>query len=337
MTSGWKHLSRRDALSAALGGALASLALRPRAARAREALTAGAVQFGTVHWLLDVIKDKKLDAAEGFALNLRMFATTGAADIALLGREADIVVTDWFWVMNQRSLGGDYLFMPYSSALGSVIVPEKSQIQSVADLRGKKIGVAGGPIDKSWLLLRAYGIRHDAGDLVATASPVFAAPPLLNEQADSGRVDALLNYWPFAVRLEAKGGYRRLISVADMMRSLGITSPLPLVGFVFGATLATEEPALVQGFARAVRKAQDILAKSNEEWERIRPLMKAGSDEEFRLLRDRYREGLLHSWNDRDREAARKLFTIVQETGGPEMIGSGIRFDPKAFWDGLVL
>jgi len=328
-------ISRRNLLittasaTAALFGGAATAVERP-------GLTAGAVQFGTVHWLLDVIKDRKLDAEEGFELSLRMLATTGAASIALLGHEADIIVSDWFWVMRQRSLGGDYLFMPFSAALGGVIVPGDSSIKSVTDLKGKKIGVAGGPIDKSWLLLRAYGIKNGAGDLAATATPVFAAPPLLNEQAAAGRIDALLNFWPFAVKLEAVG-YRQVISVSQVMQSLGIENSLPLVGFVFAANLASDRRDLMQGFARAVQKGQSILATSDQEWERIRPLMKASSDEEYRMLRTRYREGLLHSWNERDREAARKLFAIVSETGGEDVTGANVNFDPRAFWDGFVL
>ena len=316
--------------------ALAPAVLRTAPAQAaRDGLTAGAVQFGTVHWLLDVIKERKLDAAEGFSLTLRMFATNGAADIALLGREADIIVSDWFWVLRQRSLGGDFQFMPYSTALGSVVVPEASPIKSIADLKGKKIGVAGGPLDKSWVLLRAYGINQGAGDLAKTANPVFGAPPLLNEQATAGRVDALLNFWPFAARLEAKG-YRRLITISDIMHSFGIESDLPLVGFVFPGSLAQGEPGLMKGFAKAVHKAEEILSKSDEECERIRPLMKASSDEEFRLLRDRYREGLLARWSERDVEAAQKLFSLVQETSKEDATLTGVRFDPQAFWDGFV-
>ncbi len=305
-------------------------------AQPNKVLNAGAVQFGTVHWLFDVIAGMKLDAAEGFTLSQRKLASNSAADIALLGQQADIAVTDWFWVMRQRSLGGEYLFMPYSSALGSVIVPEASPIRSLPDLRGKEIGVAGGPIDKSWILLRAYGIGHGAGDLAATATPVFGAPPLLNEQAALGRIDALLNFWPFAVRLEAQG-WRRLIAVSEMIRSFGIASDLPLVGFVFAETLARDEPGLMQGFARAFLRAQRILLESDGEWERIRPLMKASSDEEFRLLRDRYREGVLRSWNEGDREDARKLFGIVREIGGDAVTGAGVQFDPKVFWDGFIL
>ena len=329
-------VSRRDLLLTA-AGATAAIALSGAAAAAdRAALSVGAVQFGTLHWLLDVIKERKLDAAEGFELSTRMVATPGAATIALLGHEADVVVTDWFWVMRQRTLGGDYLFMPFSAALGGVIAPGDSPIKGVADLKGKKIGVAGGPIDKSWLLLRAFGMRNGAGDLAATATPVFAAPPLLNEQASAGRIDALLNYWPFAVKLEA-AGYRQVIGVSRMMQALSIENPLPLVGFVFAASLASEKRGLLEAFSRAVQKGQAILAASDQEWDRIRPLMKAGSDEEFRLLRTRYREGLVHSWNERDREAARNLFAIVRETGGEEVTGPGVTFDPRAFWDGFVL
>lgn len=326
-----RQFSRRQILAAAC--AIAALDIRRVMARAKDALTVGAVQFGTVHWLLDVIKTRKLDAANGFRLTPRMFASNGAANIALLGGEADIVTTDWFWVMRQRSLGGDYLFMAFSSALGSVIVPPASRIESIAGLEGKEIGVAGGPIDKSWLLLRAYGIRHGTGDLAETAKPVFGAPPLLNEQAAAGRLDALLNFWPFAVRLEAEG-YRRLITVAEIMQSFGIGAGLPLVGFVFVAGLASAKPGPLQGFADAVRQGQHILLNSDEEWERIRPLMKASSDEEFRLLRGRYREGVPHSWNGAQRQAAQKLFDIVRETGGEDVTGASVRFDPKAFWDG---
>jgi NitT/TauT family transport system substrate-binding protein len=217
--------------------------------------------------------------------------------------------------------------------VGGVIVPQNSEIRAVADLKGKRIGVAGGPLDKSWLLLRAYGIRQGADDLAKSAQPVFAAPPLLNEQMTAGRLDALLNYWPFAARLEA-AGYRRIVTVAEMMRAFDIKSPLPLVGFVFPAELAKKEAQTIAGFANAVQSAQHILLASDEEWERIRPLMKASSDAEFHTLRDRYREGLAYHWGEPEREAARQLFGVLAQIGGEELTGKGVQFDPRAFWDG---
>ncbi len=136
------QFSRREVLAGA-GAIAAAVPLGARAER-KTSLTAGAVQFGTGQWLFDVIANNKLDAAEGFTLTQRLLASNSAADIALLGQQADIAITDWFWVMRQRSLGGDYLFMPFTAALGGVIVPEGSPLKEISDLKGKEIGVAGG-------------------------------------------------------------------------------------------------------------------------------------------------------------------------------------------------
>jgi NitT/TauT family transport system substrate-binding protein len=326
--------SRRNVL-AGTGAAACSLLLSTRS-WARDVLRAGVLQFGTVHWLLDVIKTHNLDSREGFTLEVRMVASISAADVALLGQQVDLIVNDWFWVLRQRSLGGDYLFMPYSAATGGVVVPANSPIKTAADLKGKRIGVAGGPLDKSWLLLRAYALTQGVDDLSRSAQPVFAAPPLLNEQMTRGRLDALLNYWAYAARLES-AGYRRILTVADMMHALDVQRPIPLVGFVFPAALATRDSRrLLLGFALAVQNAQRILLISDAEWDRIRPLMKVESDAEFRIFRDRYREGLVYGRDAQDRETAGHLFTVLAKIGGEELTGKGVQFDPKVFWDGLL-
>ncbi|MEZ5453671.1 MAG: ABC transporter substrate-binding protein [Thiothrix sp.] len=56
------------------------------------------------------------------------------------------------------------------------MVKPDSGIKTLADLKGKKLGVAGGPSDKSWLLLRAYAKQTAGLDLQAEAEPQFAAP-----------------------------------------------------------------------------------------------------------------------------------------------------------------
>ena len=76
--------------------------------------------------------------------------------IAFEGGEADVMVADWIWVARQRAAGKDYVFVPYSRAVGGLVVRDDSGIAALPDLAGKKIGIAGGPLDKSWLILRAY-------------------------------------------------------------------------------------------------------------------------------------------------------------------------------------
>jgi NitT/TauT family transport system substrate-binding protein len=305
------------------------------AAKAEQTVRAAVLKYGTANWLLDVIKHHKLDKRESFDLRLVPLASAQAAQIAILSGEADTAITDWFWVLNQRSRGANFTFVPYSVALGAVYVSGDSPIKSVSDLKGKRIGVAGSPIDKSWLILRAYSKKTAGEDLAANATVVFAAPPLLNEQLRAGRIDAVLNYWNATAELEADG-FRRVASVPDLVKAFDIAAPLPLLGFVFPESFATGNAKTMQSFANAMQNAQKLLLTSDAEWDRIRPLVQARSDAEFKILRDRYREGLLHTWNERDRKAAGKLFGLMAEIGGEQLTGKGVTFDPAIFWNGLV-
>jgi len=235
------ELSRRALLAGALAGA-ASLSAFPRAAFASETLTAAVLQFGTVHWLLDVITEHKLDEREGFALKLRMVATNSAGEVALLGQQADLIVADWFWVMRQRSLGGDFLFMPYSAAVGGVVIPKDSAIHSVGDLKGKRVGVAGGPLDKSWLLLRAYGVKEGVGDVGAVAQPVFGAPPLLNEQM-----------------LQIKRSMVELNNLIEQLRA-------------DNAKLRGQDEQLARDLAEVQRKQKDIVQSVDDRVRKLEPI-----------------------------------------------------------------
>ena len=121
-----------------------------------EALRVAVQKTGTFAWELAVIRAHGLDKQANLSVEVLELASPEAGKIALRAGNADIVVTDWLWVSRERGLGAKLTFYPYSSALGAVMVPAASPIQTLADLRGRKLAVAGGPIDKSWLLLLAW-------------------------------------------------------------------------------------------------------------------------------------------------------------------------------------
>ncbi len=296
-----------------------------------ETIKPGLLKFGTVGWLMDVIEHHGLDRKAGYKLSPLELASNNATKVALLGGEADVIVSDWFWVLRQRASGSPLVFTPYSMTVGALMVPAASKLKSIAELGGRKIAVAGGPLDKSWLLLRAVALKAGAGDLAESATPVFGAPPLLNQQALWGEVDATLNYWHFAAALEA-AGFRRLVSVSELMTSAGLKGPIPLIGFVFSEKLVKEKPNALAGFLKSVAEAQDMLLKSDAEWDRLRPLMRAADDARFRALRDRYREGIRFAWGQEQRRDAEKLFGILARLGGEQLTGKGVRFDARIFW-----
>src|SRR5436190_21753905 len=125
-------------------------------ATAEDRIRLAVQKTGTLAWELDVIKTHGLDRKLDLLIEPIELASTEAGKIALKGGSADLMLSDWLWVARERSLGDGLVFYPSSSTLGAVMVPAQSAIRELIDLKGKKLAVAGGPLDKSWLLLQAF-------------------------------------------------------------------------------------------------------------------------------------------------------------------------------------
>lgn len=326
----------RSRLLAFLLFALASFAV-VHGAQAANKIKIGVLKFGTVSWLLDTIQANGLDKAEGIELDIVPLASTQATTVGLQGGSLDVVATDWLWVSRERTNGADFSFVPFTTALGAIMVPPNSPIKTLADLKGKNLGIAGGPLDKSWLLIVAYALRTANLDLRTETTQEYGAPPLLNERAKQGEIDAVLNFWPYAARLEA-GGFKQLISLEDVVRELGAKGEVSMVGFVFSDHWADENLRAIQGFIRAAAKANELLATSNAQWDRLKPLMSANdpsfTEATFEALRRRYREGIPERSSASDEADAKVLFQFLRELGGKKLVGSGTELAPGTFWHG---
>jgi NitT/TauT family transport system substrate-binding protein len=324
-------LHRRDVL----GLAAAGLAAAVLPARAATPLQIATLKFGTVNWLLDTVKAEGFDARENTAFDRTELASTQALTVALQAGDADLAVSDWPWAMRRRIDGESFRFAPYSSALGALMVGKDSAIRSLADLKGKRIGVAGGPLDKSWLLFRAYAHKEVDGDIATMVEPVFGAPPLLSEQLRLGRIEAALTFWNFAARLDAQG-YKRLIDVSEIMAKLGLTPQPSLVGFVWRESVEHKSGDALAGFFRAVAAANDVLKTSDAAWERLKPSMQLGDPAEFVRLRDYFRAGVPGPFGEAQLNSSKKLYDLLADLGGAEFVGANPRFDPELFWQPKV-
>lgn len=320
--------TRRDFLAAGLAGA-ASVVV-PQASWGLGSLRVGTLKFGSLGWLLETVIAEGLDSSHGFKLDLVDMASTGAAKIALLSGDSDVIVSDWPWAMRQRSEGEEVQFAPYSSALGAVMVNRDSPIKTVGDLEGKRLGIAGTALDKSWLLLRAFARNKTGRDLADTVSPVFGAAPLITEQLRQKRVDAALNFWTFSARLKGSG-YRELISMADVLSGLGI-SPVPsLVGFIWDEKKTAGKKQEISNFLLAINAANGVLGTSEDAWTRLKPRMRVKSDAEFEALKAYYRSGIPQGWSSEQSASAEKLFRLLVELGEKTLVGSNTKFDPALF------
>lgn len=313
-----------------LTGSAIALALTTTVALAETpVLRAAVLKFGTVNWELDTIQHHGLDAANGFDLQVQGMAGGAAAKIAFQGGEADVIVSDWLWVARQRAAGKDYVFIPYSKAVGGVMVPAGSAAESLADLKGGKIGIAGGPLDKSWLILQAYAQKNHGVDLAADTEQVFGAPPLIFKTALQGELDGAINFWHFMAKMDASG-MRKLVDVSDAASDLGLDPETPLLGYVVKGELVETNPELVNGLATASRAAKDMLASDDGEWDRLRPRMNAKTDAQFDALKVGFRAGI-PAPGPVDEDAAGKMLALMADLGGEELIGKATTLPSGTF------
>lgn len=302
-----------------LGAALAVL-VSATASLAQDAVLRIATQVsGTVNWELTTITANGLDKANGFTLQVQDVAAGPAAQVAFQAGEADVIVSDWLWVARQRAAGDDFVFIPYSRAVGALHVGKDSKAQTLADLKGAQIGIAGGPVDKSWLILRAYAQQEYGMDLAAETEQVFGAPPLIFETALSGDLDAAVNFWHFGAKMEA-AGMRPLVTVAQAGAALGLDADTPLLGYVVRGEMLRDKPDLVAGLAAASRGAKEILATDDAAWEALRPQMNAKTDAQFAALKAGFRAGI-PAPGPVDEAAAQKMLEIMARLGGEELVG----------------
>ena len=241
-------------------------------------LRIGSLQYGSVNWELKLIKDLQLDNKSNFDLEIVELASKNAAAVALQGGAVDMIVTDWFWVSRQRNEGRKFSFVPHSMAAGGLIVHDKSGINNLSDLKGKKIGIAGGQVDKSWLILRTYYKKVFNEDLRKDSRQIFGAPPLLNKKIKQKSFDAILTYWPYQAKLMTDDNFSKVINITDIIAKLDIPPGVPVIGWVFKDEWAASNEKILKGFLSVSKKSKELMLESDDIWQKVRPYMNADND-----------------------------------------------------------
>jgi NitT/TauT family transport system substrate-binding protein len=319
-------------LNMRLRSGISVLVLCAGATQAQEALVLGLQESGTVQWEIEAIRQLELDQRHGVTIEVRSLADSRAGQIALQAGAVDVILSDFTWVSAQRAAGSDFTMIPHSLAVGGLMVPTDSDIETVADLSGRRLGVAGGPADKSFVTLQAFYQSVEGEPLAVEAR--FGAPPLINELLASGDLDAGLNFWHWNARAKTEGMVE-VISVAEMFAGLGLEETPPLLGWTFSEAVAGEKAEALERFLEASFDAKALLLADDIVWDGLADVMGTAEDPAlFAQLREDYRAGIVDHYDPDDLSAAEEAFALLAQFGGSDVVSTQTELAPGTFWGG---
>ncbi|WP_329087745.1 MULTISPECIES: ABC transporter substrate-binding protein [unclassified Streptosporangium] len=206
---------------------------------------------------------------EGLDVRLEPIQAASAALPALDGGSLQFALLNYVTAIMATAEGDAKLLMvadSYQAADGTFVVMVKggSSYKTMADLRGRKIGVASrrsiGSITVA-SALKTFNMAESDVDLVEFPLPDM--PALL----EAGTIDAAWMTQPYVLNAAQKTGAREL---QDMTKG-GPMADFPIAGWGVTAAYAKENPHVVAAFRRAIGKAQQIAANDRRAVEEVLP------------------------------------------------------------------
>jgi NitT/TauT family transport system substrate-binding protein len=204
----------------------------------------------------------------------------------------------------------------YQSAL---LVPVNSSVQSIYELRGKKIGTYTGTTQRLWiqLIFKKFGWEKDKDYEI-----VQVAPTLQVQALAAGQFDALFTIEPHATVSQEKGVARVLVANP---RGKYIMDPFPAGPLgVLSTKFLQENEETARRIRVAVEKAAEFISKNEVEARKTLPKY-VPLDEETSLKMGIY--AWKESVSEKERQDVQKLADLLHENGELKN-----KVDTRAMW-----
>lgn len=266
-----------------------------------------------------VIKKFGLDKKYGINIEIVPYSNQSAAAVALQGKSTEIVVLDWLATARLKASGIPVVGVaPFLTYVNSVLVPKDSQIKTLSDLRGKKIGVPN-KTGFDWIIMLAAAKKSLKIDLGKEVQLQEGAIPLLRGLAEKGDLEALQMWNSLAPEMLASGQFRTLMTIRQVAEQMGLPT-VPFLFFGMREDYAKERPANVRAFVAAYQEAADIMLSNDEIWVEQGTRMKM-SPEALSFFKAQVRRDLLKKFSPEMAPGLEATFAALIDVAGAETLG----------------
>ena len=209
---------------------------------------------------LFVALEQKYFEEEGVPIKAIRFSEGSEATTALLAGQVDFIAPIAYsvqWPIIQQEPKALRMFIPEfetdQTIMSAVLVKKNSDIQRIADLRGKKIGTYTGIPQLLYLklFLKSIGLEPDKDITIVQVGTTLQIPSL-----EAGQFDALFTVDPFVTIAKEKIGARVLV---ENPRSKYILNPFPMGAALVSSDFIAKHPEVVGKVYRAMAKAVDFI------------------------------------------------------------------------------
>jgi NitT/TauT family transport system substrate-binding protein len=316
------HLNKRSARATAAALALLALAGCGDSGETTEAgempsLRLDVVRTGTQAIIPYVIDKHGLDRKHGFVIEqVPNSGVWGANWVSLKGGRADCTVASWLEIEQNRAGGTDTVAVQPLMKMGNaLVVGPESGIDSIEDLRDKKIGVYN-PSAPDWLLIADSVRRRHGLDLGEANEVSAAAPGLLEGLIERGAIDAAFTYTDIALRMQTAGKGRILFTANSLFAEDPRLDGAPFIYYIFKEDFLRENPELAERFRLAYADALGILRTDDAIWTELAGLFEMESEAGIAALRRTIRPILDEDWHPEHAQVLTYMLGRLRALGG---------------------
>jgi len=294
--------------------------------------------FGSQAFVLDMIDQQGIGERHGITIERVPFSGPPTHYLHITGDVSDVAAATWLELQQNQARGLRVIGVgPNLRYVNPLVVGADSGIESIEDLKGKRIGVyfqAGTDV----LAARAAIIEQYGFDYFEENEILSADAPLLDDQLRRGEIDAAFTFSNFAAGLVADGAGETLFVTADLLNEVfGIDPDAPFGVYITSARVVNEQPEKLERFLAAYVDAVEVLQTDDSVWPALAESRGVTDPDAVAEFMASERNGFATAWNQETIENFEEIFNILLDIGGEELTGIA-EFDATTytteFWPG---
>jgi len=208
------------------------------------------------------------------------------------------------------------------SPTNMVFAPQDSKLRSAADLKGKKLGVFGGPPSTAFAFLAVIAHNWYGVDLLKDVELVTAPGPELIQLLEKGDIDAALLGTTESIQTLAARRHQLLLDLSEEYRTRQGGRAPAHVTIATSERFAKQHPDVVKDYLKAYKATLDYVRRHPEVWDEYAASIQIHDPEHRVLLRERMRPNIVEAWDEAQIAVQEKYLQLVQDIVGDAALAS---------------